>query len=161
MWSALVQVLIHHQGDMLFKGVNQRLAIYQLTSPLLWHEVAQEATSKKAIFLSAGRGLLAILSASRASSHNDDIPIPDLIAALRRSETMPSNLPGPEPQVALHALLDRLQSIPTFEASNGSSQFTASDPERSSLLQQPSKALVDSLREKFEQPRASEQDEGA
>ena len=25
------QVLLHHQGDMLFKGVNQGMAIYQLT----------------------------------------------------------------------------------------------------------------------------------
>ena len=25
------QMLLHHQGDMLFKGVNQGMAIYQLT----------------------------------------------------------------------------------------------------------------------------------
>ena len=112
----LLQVLLHHQGDMLFKGVNRRMAIYQLTNPLLWREVSQEATSRKATFLSAGRGLAAILTTSHPISQSETIPehepLPELIAALRT--TLPSrgsdDLSESPSEGGLHGLLARFRS---------------------------------------------------
>ena len=117
MCEVLLQVLLHHQGDMLFKGVNRPMAIYQLTNPLLWREVSQEATSRKATFLSAGRGLSAILTTSHSSSQSGTIPehepLPQLIAALRT--TLPSrgseDLSESPSEGGLHGLLARSEAI--------------------------------------------------
>lgn len=122
--SGLLQVLLHHQGDMLFKGVNQRMAIYQLTSPLLWREVSQEATSRKATFLSAGRGLAAVLTTSQPASQASSIPasfdssipehesLPELIAAVRppAAGDGAGNSSEATPEGGLHGLRARFMS---------------------------------------------------
>ncbi|KAK9825731.1 hypothetical protein WJX74_002071 [Apatococcus lobatus] len=112
------QVLLHHQGDMLFKGVNQRMAIYQLTNPLLWREVSQEATSRKATFLSAGRGLAAILTTSvplppdSPQTTHEHESLPQLIAALRPTRTSREldDLSEAPLEGGLHGLLARFRS---------------------------------------------------
>ncbi|KAK9867155.1 hypothetical protein WJX84_003756 [Apatococcus fuscideae] len=76
---------------MLFKGVNQALAIYQLTNALLWHEVRQTPTSRKVVFLSAGRGLAATLVTHVMSHHNspipEEVPPPDGLISAHHSQS--------------------------------------------------------------------------